>query len=76
MAKYTIKKIHEGKNGVKEKYKTNKGEMTVAEAVKKIKHGDSFQMPGGGGVHSVDGRFLRSNPNNKEDDNIDSLPRY
>lgn len=78
-----ITKIHEDENGRNVGFIVDGQQRTLNEVIKDINRGTEYRTapPRGGGVpiHVVkdkDGEYIRTDPNGKEGDNLDNLPKF
>jgi len=76
----TIRITHRrDQNGKNILFKTNQGDYTPAQIASKINAGeDTFVGNTSTRVHVVrdDPRYIRSNPNNRNNDDLDRLPSF
>jgi len=74
--KSIISKVRKDENGVITHVQTSFGVLTKAQVITSIAHSVHFVVEDGEKVHVVDGKYIRSDANDTEEDNLGNLPTF
>jgi hypothetical protein len=75
MSEQTITHVRKNDDGVITHVKVN-GQYTKGQMIEKIQSGEKFVVPSGAGVHTVAGKYIRTDGNDTEADNLGNLPSF